>query len=198
MDLSTYYWSNRGELNITFSQTNLCFSLFSSGLRYVFNLPCLDTTLFLLEWAWITPNIPYFLANGFHLEIRKSLQQIENREYSTQKRINQNAYAFNVVFYGVIWRLDHNKGIRGEYFGGRWEKVNQKIDKYFGLQPARTWHGGGRKRGSEECGIAIVHFYVFTGVLELESRNYISNKIETCFMKLFYHKLGQNIWQFLF
>ena len=126
-------------------------------------------------------------------KIRKSLQQIENREYSTQKRINQNAYAFNVVFYGVIWRLDHNKGIRGEYFGGRWEKVNQKIDKYFGLQPARTWHGGGRKRGSEECGIAIVHFYVFTGVLELESRNYISNKIETCFMKLFYYKLGQNI-----
>ena len=116
-------------MNRTFPLTNLCFSLFSSGLRYVFNLPCLDTTLFLLEWAWITPNIPYFLANGFHLEIRKSLQEIENREYSTQKRINQNAYAFNVVFYGVIWRLDHNKGIRGEYFGVRWEKVNQKIEQ---------------------------------------------------------------------
>ena len=52
---------------------HLCFSLVSSGRRKVFNFPCFETTLFLFEWAWMTPKIPYFLANGFHLkEIWKS------------------------------------------------------------------------------------------------------------------------------
>ena len=54
-------------MHILFINTYLCFSLFSSGFRYVLSFPCLETTLFLLEWAWMTPKIPYFLANGFHL-----------------------------------------------------------------------------------------------------------------------------------
>ena len=50
-----------------FNSFYLCFSSFSSGLLNVLSFPCLETTLFLLDCAWITPKIPDFLANGFHL-----------------------------------------------------------------------------------------------------------------------------------
>lgn len=47
----------------------LWLSSVSSGLLNVFSFPCFDTTLFLLAWAYITPRIPDFFLNGFHLEI---------------------------------------------------------------------------------------------------------------------------------
>ena len=51
----------------------LCWFSLSSDFLYTFILPCLETTLFFLVWALITPRIPRdFRANGFHLKIKSS------------------------------------------------------------------------------------------------------------------------------
>ena len=65
--ISRNLWLRNFLSKVELKFTDLCCSSFSSGFLKVLSLPCLETTLFLLQWAWITLNIPDLRANGFHL-----------------------------------------------------------------------------------------------------------------------------------